>query len=117
MGRRELAGCANNSQGVNLDFQFSLKPGVVVFTFCYISSTFGLPAFPGAEGYGSQTPGGRSGRIIEVTNLKDSGAGSFRAACEASGARIVVFRVSGTIALSSTIVLSNPFITISCSFG
>ena len=53
-----------------------------------------IPAFPGAEGYGSVARGGRGGKVFEVTNLKDSGPGSFRAAIEAKGPRVVVFRVS-----------------------
>lgn len=56
-----------------------------------------IPAFPGAEGYGARTIGGRGGRVIAVTNLNADGPGSLRAACEAEGPRIVVFRVSGTI--------------------
>jgi len=71
-----------------------------------------LAAFPGAEGFGAQTPGGRGGRVLHVTNLDDTGPGSFRAACEASGARIVVFDVSGTIALKHPILVRNPFLTI-----
>jgi len=72
----------------------------------------GPQAFPGAEGFGAGTAGGRGGTIIKVTNLNDSGTGSLRAACSASGARIVVFNVSGTITLSSDIAISNPYITI-----
>jgi len=71
-----------------------------------------LAAFPGAEGFGSTTPGGRGGRVIEVINLNDSGPGSLRAAVEASGPRIIVFRVAGTIALISPLRIKNPFITI-----
>ena len=71
-----------------------------------------LKAFPGAEGYGSETVGGRGGRVIQVTNLNDSGPGSLRAACEASGPRTVVFRVGGVIELSSYIVIRDPYITI-----
>ena len=56
-----------------------------------------VPAFPGAEGYGAQATGGRGGKVIAVTNLDASGPGSLRAACDAEGPRIVVFRVSGTI--------------------
>ncbi len=70
------------------------------------------PAFPGAEGFGKYTIGGRGGRVIEVTNLNDHGPGSFRAACEAAGPRTVVFRVSGTIALESKFKIVNPFLTI-----
>jgi pectate lyase len=72
----------------------------------------GIPAFPGAWGGGMFATGGRGGRIIEVTNLNDSGAGSFRAAAEAEGPRIVIFRVAGIIALESNIAIDNPDITI-----
>ena len=69
-------------------------------------------AFPTAEGYGKYTQGGRGGVVIEVTNLNDSGKGSLRAAVEAKGPRIVVFRVSGTIDLQRALTIRNPYITI-----
>jgi hypothetical protein len=69
-------------------------------------------AFPGAEGYGRYTVGGRYGRVIEVTNLNDNGTGSLRAAVTASGARTVVFRVSGTIKLLSKLEIKKDSITI-----
>ena len=72
----------------------------------------GLRAFPGAQGFGAGTPGGRGGRVINVTNLHDSGPGSFRAAATAPGRRIVVFRVSGTIVLRSGIDIETPYVTI-----
>jgi hypothetical protein len=71
-----------------------------------------LPAFPGAEGFGATTPGGRGGKVIFVTNLDDSGPGSLRAACDAEGPRIVIFRVAGTIALKRQIRITKPFLTI-----
>lgn len=70
------------------------------------------PAFPGAEGYGANAIGGRGGRVIEVTTLDDSGPGSLRAAIEAQGPRIVVFRVAGTIELLTPLIIKNPYITI-----
>jgi pectate lyase len=70
------------------------------------------PAFPGAEGFGAFTPGGRGGRTIYVDNLNDSGPRSFRDAVQASGPRIIVFRVGGVIPLKSTLRIEEPFITI-----
>ncbi|MHC4444463.1 MAG: thrombospondin type 3 repeat-containing protein [Planctomycetota bacterium] len=72
----------------------------------------GLPAFPGAEGFGSSTPGGRGGQVFVVTNLNNSGPGSFREACEAAVPRVVVFAVGGEILLSRAIIVLNPYITI-----
>jgi len=69
-------------------------------------------AFPGAEGFGATTPGGRGGQVIEVTNLNDSGPGSLRASLQAQGPRIVVFEVGGTIQLETALSIDNPFITI-----
>ena len=71
-----------------------------------------IPAFPGAEGGGMFTFGGRGGKVLTVTNLNDDGPGSFRWACEQGGARIVVFNVSGIIWLKSPIYVRAPYITI-----
>ena len=71
-----------------------------------------IPAFPGAEGFGAMTPGGRGGRVIGVTNLRDSGPGSLREACYAEGPRIIVFRVAGVIELESDIKISHGLVTI-----
>ncbi len=71
-----------------------------------------IPAFPGAEGGGMYSFGGRGGKVITVTNLNDSGPGSFREACETGGARIVVFNVSGIINLKTPIYVRAPYITI-----
>lgn len=68
-------------------------------------------AFPGAEGFGTETIGGRGGRIIFVTNLKSSGPGSFRAAWEAEGPRIIIPLVSGTVEDHREILVQNPFAT------
>src|SRR2546427_11491931 len=70
-----------------------------------------IPAFPGAEGFGSATPGGRGGQVIFVTNLGDDGPGSLRAACEAEGPRIAIFRIAGTITFAQKLIIKNAFIT------
>jgi pectate lyase len=71
-----------------------------------------IPAFPGAQGGGMYSFGGRGGKVFVVTNLNDSGPGSFRAALEAGGPRIVVFNVAGIIKLKDRIRVRAPYITI-----
>jgi len=98
---------------------------------------FKLTAFPGAEGYGAYAVGGRGGEVVKVTNLNDSGAGSFREAVtlpprnwvdpdvweyepeedfikrlDDSGHKIVVFEVSGIINLESELLINMPYLTI-----
>ena len=66
----------------------------------------GAPAFPGAEGHGRYVTGGRTGTIVHVTNLNDSGTGSFRDAVSSSN-RIVVFDVGGIIELKSDLTIKG----------
>ena len=69
-----------------------------------------LKAFPGAEGWGAGSKGGRGGRVIKVTNLNASGPGSLAEACAAEGPRIVVFEVSGVI--RGDVRITSPYLTI-----
>jgi len=71
-----------------------------------------IPAFPGAEGGGAFSFGGRGGKVYVVSTLADSGPGSFREACEQGGARTIVFNVAGIIRLKSPVIIRAPYITI-----
>ena len=81
-----------------------------------------VPAFPGAQGWGATTAGGRNGKVLFVTNLDDYDPkaekpipGSLRAACSEKGPRTVVFRISGTIALNG--VEKIEIVIIGTAFG
>ena len=71
-------------------------------------------AFPGAEGHGRFAIGGRGGKVVHVTNLKDDlNAGSFRYAVEVEkGPRTIVFDVGGVIILTDRLVISDPYVTV-----
>ena len=71
-----------------------------------------IPAFPGAEGGGAFTVGGRGGKVFVVKSLEDKGPGTLREAVEAKGPRTVVFGVAGIIVLETPLSINNPFITI-----
>lgn len=71
-----------------------------------------IPAFPGAEGGGAYSFGGRGGKVYVVTSLEDSGPGTLREACEKGGARTIVFNVAGIIRLETPLIIRAPYITI-----
>jgi len=103
-----------------INFQWQKRCKFLAFTlliafqagFIFPGSAEAVPIIPGVYGFGTETPGGRGGQIYRVTNLNDSGAGSLRAALEASGKRIVVFEVSGNIDLNSNININDPYLTV-----
>jgi len=96
----------------NLPTIILLSFGLVMQIGCLPSAHAQTLAFPGAEGYGKFAKGGRGGKIIEITTLRDGGPGSLRSAVEASGARIVVFRTGGTIELRKALKIRDPYLTI-----
>ncbi|AYD47664.1 polysaccharide lyase [Arachidicoccus soli] len=71
-----------------------------------------LLAFPGAEGGGAHTAGGRGGHVYVIKTLADHGVGSLRWACEQGGARTIVFNVAGIIHLKTPLIIRAPYITI-----
>jgi pectate lyase len=86
---------------------------------CYTLANPNVPAFPGAEGYGAFSKGGRGGQVIPVTTLQDYHPlndavipGSLRAAIAAKGPRIIIFRVAGTIELKEVLDIVEPYCTI-----
>ncbi len=102
---------------------FSVIATVMVITLGIDQTAMGgeakFPAFPGAEGAGAYTRGGRGGKVIFVTNLTDYDprkekpiAGSLRAAVATPGPRIIVFQVAGNITLKHDLVIQEPFVTI-----
>ena len=78
-----------------------------VLMFSVATMADDVPAFPGAEGHGRYVSGGRkadgSTTVVHVTNLNDSGTGSFRAAVTGGTYRTIVFDVAGVVALKSDI--------------
>lgn len=78
-----------------------------------VAPSRGLASFSGAVGWGAQTPGGRGGKVIRVTNLSADGPGSFKEAIETKGPRIVVFEVGGVIDMGrKEIDIREPYLTI-----
>jgi len=83
-----------------------LLTAALIFTVASLTALAQAPAFPGAEGHGRYATGGRGGTVVHVTNLNDSGTGSFRSAVSNKN-RIVVFDVAGVIALQSDVTIKD----------
>jgi pectate lyase len=71
-----------------------------------------LPVIPGGAGFGMETPAGRGGKVLKVTNLNETGTGSLKACIDATGPRVCVFEISGTIKLTADLAVRNDFLTI-----
>ncbi len=77
-----------------------------------VVTTTGLPVFPGAEGFGVDTPAGRGGAVIHVTSLAAEGPGTLREALATAGPRTIVFDVGGIIDATEPLVITEPFVTV-----
>ncbi|HEY3762536.1 MAG TPA: hypothetical protein VGN23_12385 [Verrucomicrobiae bacterium] len=79
---------------------------IIAFAALATSAATPAPAFPGAEGFGAQATGGNGGQTYTVTNLDDSGPGTFRDAVSAPH-RTIVFSVGGVIHLQSNLTVNS----------
>lgn len=85
---------------------------LIISAFCLASPAIALPVFPGAVGFGVDTPAGRGGEVFKIRNLNASGPDSLQECLAASGPRVCVFEVSGAIRLTDDLAINNPFITV-----
>ncbi|MBN1675361.1 MAG: pectate lyase precursor [Kiritimatiellae bacterium] len=110
-GRPGRPPCSDTRRGVYIDRNAATVVWLsVALMLLAAAAAWALPAFPGAEGFGAVSRGGRGGQVIKVTNLNTSGPGSLQAACDVSGPRMVVFDVSGVI--HGDVTIRHPSITI-----
>ena len=118
MQRFVLSLTRNSNLTEQCDNYVQLRPAFMTCSLFLLISFFTVSvlaqpiAFPGAEGSGKYTTGGRGGKVIYVTNLNDDGEGSFRAALRDTAARTILFKISGTIFLKSHLIIKHGNLTV-----
>jgi hypothetical protein len=87
----------------------------LVAVILFASSAYAIPAFAGAQGYGANSTGGRSGDVYHVTSLADTntlGTLRYGISTAPTGGRTIVFDISGMITLTSNLVVNKSKVTI-----
>lgn len=105
-------GVLKMNQSSTLSCLFNSTFAVIALVFFTSAAIAQQPVILGASGFGINTPAGRGGEIVRVTNLADSGSGSLRNCIEKTVPRVCVFEVSGVIRLSSSLEVRDPYLTI-----
>jgi pectate lyase len=94
-------------------FHRIMKPTLLAAGLLTLAATAqAVPVIPGGAGFGMETKGGRGGKVYKVTNVNASGSGSLKACIDATGARTCVFEVSGTIRITSDLIIRNAYLHI-----
>ena len=90
-------------------FRRAVKPAILLAAMSLLGATVAqaIPVLPGGAGYGMDTKAGRGGAVYKVTNVNASGSGSLKACIDASGPRTCVFEVSGSIRITSDLIIRN----------
>ena len=94
-------------------FHRIMKPTLLAAGLLTLAATAqALPVIPGGAGFGMDTKGGRGGKVYKVTNVNASGSGSLKACIDQTGARTCIFEVSGTIRITSDLIIRNAYLHI-----
>jgi pectate lyase len=94
-------------------FHRIMKPTLLAAGLLTLAATAqALPVIPGGAGFGMDTKGGRGGKVYKVTNVNASGSGSLKACIDQTGPRTCIFEVSGTIRITSDLIIRNAYLHI-----
>ena len=100
---------------IHASFRRAMRPTTLLAAAMALfgaASVQALPVIPGSAGFGMETKAGRGGTVYKVTNLNASGSGSLKACIDATVPRTCVFEVSGTIRITSDLIIRNNQIRI-----